>query len=73
MANRRQLFEMAPRVVSAAHRNHETVTAVMIDVDNFKDINDRYGHAVGDEVLRVVAARCSASLRPTDSVRAVRR
>ena len=66
LANRRQLFELAPRLVSAAHRNHESVTAVMIDVDNFKEINDRYGHTVGDEVLRVVAARCSTSLRPTD-------
>jgi diguanylate cyclase len=66
VANRRQLFEMAPRIVSAAYRAHESVTVVMIDIDNFKEINDRYGHSVGDEVIRTVALRCQAALRPTD-------
>jgi diguanylate cyclase (GGDEF)-like protein len=66
LANRRQLFEMAPRIVTAAHRAHESVTAVMVDIDNFKVINDRYGHSVGDEVIRTVALRCAAALRPSD-------
>jgi diguanylate cyclase len=66
VANRRQLFEMAPRIVSAAHRARESVTVVMVDIDNFKAINDRYGHSAGDEVIRAVATRCQAVLRPTD-------
>jgi diguanylate cyclase (GGDEF)-like protein len=66
LANRRRLFELAPRLVSRAHRSLQTVTAVMIDIDHFKEINDRYGHAAGDEVIRTVAERCSAALRPTD-------
>ena len=73
LANRRQLFEVAPRFVSAARRNHESVTAVMIDIDNFKEINDRYGHAVGDEVLRVVAGAVHGGAAPHRSVGAVRR
>ena len=66
LANRRQLFEMAPRIVGAAQRRHESVTVVMVDIDNLKEINDRYGHSVGDEVIRAVAGRCAATLRPTD-------
>ncbi len=40
----------------------------MIDIDHFKDVNDRYGHQAGDIVLREVAARIRDNLRPTDLV-----
>ena len=73
LANRRQLFEMAPRIVSAAHRTHESVTAVMVDIDNFKDINDRYGHSVGDEVIRTVARTVRGGAAPDRPARALRR
>jgi diguanylate cyclase (GGDEF)-like protein len=68
LPNRRQLFEDAPRLVARAHAEDRLVTVVMADVDNFKAINDAYGHAAGDEVLRVVAARCAGALRPTDLI-----
>ena len=45
---------------------HAPAATVMIDVDRFKDINDGYGHAAGDRVIREVARRCSEVVRPTD-------
>jgi diguanylate cyclase (GGDEF)-like protein len=68
VANRRQLFESSPRIVGAAHRAHESVTVVMIDIDNFKEINDRFGHHAGDQILRAVAEACRSQLRPEDLV-----
>jgi diguanylate cyclase (GGDEF)-like protein len=64
--NRRQLFEAAPLLVAGAYAEGRPVTVVMADVDSFKAINDAYGHAAGDEVLRVVAARCANAVRPSD-------
>jgi diguanylate cyclase (GGDEF)-like protein len=46
----------------------ESMCLVMVDIDHFKDVNDRFGHAVGDAVLREVAAILSSSLRTVDQV-----
>jgi diguanylate cyclase (GGDEF)-like protein/PAS domain S-box-containing protein len=64
--NRRQLFELAEEEVRRAERYGRPLCFSMLDLDHFKAVNDRYGHAVGDEALRAVASAFRRSLRTTD-------
>ncbi len=64
--NRRHFMELAQTQLEAARRFSLPLSALMIDVDHFKSVNDRYGHAIGDRVLRGVADRCRSALRSID-------
>ncbi|MCF3933406.1 GGDEF domain-containing protein [Acuticoccus sp. M5D2P5] len=64
--NRRGFFEMAETLLAHAGTAAETLCVLMLDIDHFKSINDRFGHAVGDEILSAVAARIDAARRPAD-------
>jgi len=68
LLNRRSFDEIAERTLKGAARTGRPVSAVMIDIDRFKPINDRHGHAVGDEVLQVVARRMRRGLSEGDLV-----
>jgi diguanylate cyclase (GGDEF)-like protein len=64
--NRRHFYAIATALVSSAARGDRDLAAVMLDIDKFKSVNDTYGHGVGDEVIREVAARVRASIRHSD-------
>jgi diguanylate cyclase (GGDEF)-like protein/PAS domain S-box-containing protein len=64
--NRRGLFELGRREVERARRFGRPLAAILLDLDDLKRVNDTYGHAVGDQVLVGVAARCRQELREVD-------
>lgn len=64
--NRRSFFEAAGPLFAAARRGQARITIGVIDLDRFKEINDQYGHDVGDVVLATVAEHLSTRVRGTD-------
>ena len=66
LANRRQLIEHYAREVSRAKRNGKPLSLLMLDLDHFKSINDRYGHLAGDACLKSITATIKSSLRNID-------
>ncbi|HEV7960967.1 MAG TPA: diguanylate cyclase [Actinoplanes sp.] len=66
--NRRHFFTLAMRELALARRRPGQLTAVMLDIDHFKQVNDRYGHQVGDEVIATVSQRLAATVRTTDLI-----
>jgi diguanylate cyclase (GGDEF)-like protein len=63
----RRRFEVEGRLLyEHAQRSGHPVAALMVDIDHFKLINDRYGHDAGDRILRRVAEACSSDLRGSD-------
>ncbi len=68
VANRALLLDRAEQAINRARRFKEIVGVVFIDLDDFKRVNDSYGHACGDTLLKVVAQRLKVALRATDTV-----
>lgn len=66
LLTRREFFELGNKVVGQARFRRVPVSLLMVDLDNFKAINDQNGHAVGDHVLSVVARSIKSTLRQDD-------
>ena len=64
--NRRGLFEFGRREVERSARFNRPLCAVMLDIDHFKQVNDRFGHPLGDQVLHGLAERCRSHVREID-------
>lgn len=68
LLNRRKFVESARRELHRAERQHLQTSVLMLDLDHFKDVNDTYGHPIGDLVLQSFGNVLHASLRPFDVV-----
>lgn len=66
LLNTRAFHDEGRRLLALCRRNGRPVTIAYIDVDDFKTVNDRWGHKAGDELLRQVGALLRASVRPSD-------
>jgi diguanylate cyclase len=66
VANRRAIMQSLAEQAALSDRTGQPLSIAMLDIDYFKRINDRFGHAIGDEVLRLLAGEAVASIRITD-------
>jgi diguanylate cyclase (GGDEF)-like protein len=64
--NRRSFYDLGEHEMVRAQRYFRPFTVLMMDIDHFKSVNDRHGHAVGDQVLTSVVNLCLAQLRQSD-------
>ncbi|HEX5804775.1 MAG TPA: diguanylate cyclase [Macromonas sp.] len=68
LANRRAFIEHATGELARTVRNGGTLSVLMMDIDHFKWVNDTYGHAAGDRVLRALTAVCETTVRTGDLI-----
>jgi len=68
LPNRKYLFEQLSQLIIQANRHNRKLAIIFLDIDNFKDINDSYGHEIGDKVLSAVAETIKYHLRPGDII-----
>jgi diguanylate cyclase (GGDEF)-like protein len=66
MFNRRHFKDLAEQALKTAQRQQEPMSLILFDIDRFKEINDAYGHRVGDEVLKALGSHCQQFIRSQD-------
>jgi len=64
--NRRHFFDLAEKAFKHARRYKRPLSALIFDLDHYKEVNDHFGHLIGDQVLHDMAQRCLAVLRQHD-------
>jgi diguanylate cyclase (GGDEF)-like protein len=67
LANRQYFYEIAEKEISRSRRYQMPFTVAYIDLDNFKQVNDRYGHSTGNRLLQTVAALLKQNIRDVDT------
>jgi diguanylate cyclase (GGDEF)-like protein len=67
LPNRVLALDRAEQMLAAARRNHSDVAGLYVDLDGFKEVNDTFGHAAGDELLRMVGERLEGVVRESDT------
>lgn len=68
LANRQSLSDRLSHAMATSHRTGSHIALLMMDLDNFKPLNDKHGHAAGDQLLIEVGRRLKASVREVDTV-----
>jgi two-component system cell cycle response regulator len=68
LLNRRAFVEIVERDVSLAHRHEWPLSVLLLDIDHFKQVNDQYGHGIGDSVLAAVGSTLAHTARKSDLV-----
>jgi diguanylate cyclase (GGDEF)-like protein len=68
LANRRSFMSVLEREIAIVERSGDSTLLLMLDIDHFKNVNDGYGHLVGDRVLQAVGEALSRCVRPKDTV-----
>jgi diguanylate cyclase (GGDEF)-like protein len=71
--NRRPFFDRLEQAIEVSQRRRHSIAVMYLDIDNFKNINDTFGHHAGDELLRTFAERLRSCVRDQDTVARTRR
>lgn len=68
LPNRTLIFQRVEQMLARARRDMTDIAVLFVDLDQFKDVNDTFGHAAGDDMLREAARRFKATVRDTDTI-----